>query len=141
MLVQTSSEPKGRSRARIGAHCGSDYESGRKKKPPVGTTFSFSLNEQASVTFSFTQKATGRKVGGKCVAKSRKNAKRKSCKRTVTAGTLSFTGHAGTDNVVFQGRISRSKKLRPGSYTLVITATNTAGQKSGPQTLGFTIVK
>ena len=112
-----------------------------KKRPPVGTTFSFSLNEQASVSFTFTQRVSGRKVGHKCVAKSRKNAKRKSCKRTVTAGTLSFSGHGGTNKVVFKGRISRSKRLKPGSYTLEIEATNTAGQKSEPQKLSFTIVK
>jgi hypothetical protein len=68
------------------------------------------------------------------------------CKRTVTAGTLSFTGHSGMNRVVFQGRISRANKLKPGRYTLVITATNTAGQTSAgqtsaPQKLSFTIVK
>jgi hypothetical protein len=129
------------SRWREGNKLAQISRSKHKKKPPVGTTFSFSLNEQASVRFSFTQKAKGRKVDGKCVTKSQKNTKRKSCKRTVTVGTLSFTGHAGADKVVFQGRISRSKKLRPGRYTLVITATNTADQKSAPQTLGFAIVK
>jgi streptogramin lyase len=113
----------------------------RKKKPPVGTTFSFALNEQASVSFSFTQRVTGRKVGHKCVTKSRKNAKRKPCKRTVTVGRLSFTGHIGTNKVVFQGRISRSKKLKPGRYTLVITAANAAAQHSSPKSLAFTIVK
>lgn len=109
-----------------------------KRKPPVGTTFSFSLNERASVTFSFAQQAIGRKVGGKCMAKSHKNAKRKSCKRTVTAGTLFFTGHTGTNRVVFQGRISRSKKLKPGRYTAVVTAA-ASGERSGPKKLPFRI--
>ena len=113
----------------------------RKKKPPVGTTFSFLLNEQATVTFSFTQRVSGRKVRGKCVAKTRSNHQRKGCKRTLTPGTLSFTGRSGTNKVVFQGRISRHKKLRPGRYTLVITAINATGQKSAPQRLIFTIVK
>jgi len=112
----------------------------RKKKPPVGSTFSFTLNEQASVSFSFTQRVAGRKVGHTCVTKTRKNAKRKPCKRTVTVGRLSFTGHIGTNKVVFQGRVSRSKKLKPGRYTLVITATNSAAQHSSPESLSFTIV-
>jgi hypothetical protein len=112
-----------------------------KKRAPIGTTFSLSLNEQAPVAFAFTQETTGRRIGRKCVAKTRKNATRKACKRTVTAGTLSFTGHSGTNRVVFQGRISRSNKLKPGRYTLVITATNAAGQTSAPQKLSFTIVK
>jgi hypothetical protein len=40
----------------------------------------------------------------------------------------------------FQRRISASKRLKPGRYTLVITAMNAAGQRSKPQTLSFTIV-
>ena len=125
------------SRWREGNKLAQISRSKHKKKPPLGTTFSFSLNEQTTVSFGFTQEATGRKVGGRCVDKSHKNVMRKSCKRTVTAGTFSFTGHAGTNKVVFQGRVSASKKLRPGRYTLVMTATNAAGQKSAPQMLGL----
>jgi hypothetical protein len=113
----------------------------KAKKPPVGTTFSFSLNEQASVTLSFTQTVAGRKVGHKCVAKTHHNAKGKVCKRTVTVGTLTFSGHSGTNEIVFQGRISLAKKLDTGHYTLVITATNSAREKSKPQKLNFMIVK
>ena len=72
------------------------------------------------MTFSFTQR-----VG----------------RRTATAGTLTFTGHSGTNKVAFQGRISPAKKLKPGRYTLVITATNSAGVRSAPKSLSFTIVK
>ena len=50
------------------------------------------------MTFSFAQR-----VGG----------------RTATAGTLTFTGHSGTNKVAFQGRISPKEKLKPGRYTLV----------------------
>jgi hypothetical protein len=59
----------------------------------------------------------------------------------VVKGTLSFTGHSGKNRVSFQGRISHSKKLLPGTYTLVITATNAAGQNSAPSRLSFTILK
>ncbi len=112
-----------------------------KHKPPVGTTVKFTLNEPATVSFSFTQRVSGRKAGRKCVAETHKNHRRKACQRTVTAGTLTFAGQSGTNKVAFQGPISRHKKLRPGRYTLVITATNTAGQKSAPRKLSFTIVK
>jgi hypothetical protein len=50
-------------------------------------------------------------------------------------------GHSGSNKVVFQGRISRSQRLKPGVYTLVITATNPAGQRSAPASLRFTIVR
>jgi hypothetical protein len=106
-----------------------------KKKPPVGTTFSFSLNEQAAISFSFTQT-----VRRKCVAHTKKNRRRPACRHSVTAGTLSFTGHSGTNKVNFQGRISGSKKLKPGRYTLVIIASNSIGY-SKPLSLTFTIVK
>ena len=110
-----------------------------KKEPPVGTTFSFSLNEPSSVTFAFTQRASGHKVGHRCLDVGSNHGKRKTCKRTVTAGVLAFTGHAGTNKVAFGGRISKSKKLKSGRYTLVITATNSAGHSS-PVKLSFTIV-
>jgi hypothetical protein len=111
----------------------------KSKKPPLGTTFSFTLNEQASVGLAFTKTTGGREVGGKCVVPSAKNRHRRSCKRTVVAGTLSFTGRSGTNKIVFQGRISHSLKLAPGHYRLLITATNAAGVASAPASLSFTI--
>jgi hypothetical protein len=114
-------------------------ETRHRKRPPLGTTFSFSLNEQATVTLSFTQRINGRKVKGKCVRQTKKLLRRPACKRSVTQGTLSFTGHAGTNDVAFQGRITRSKKLKPGSYTLVITAANGGGQTTASQKPRFSI--
>ena len=108
---------------------------------PVGTTFSFTLNEQASVSFAFTQLVSGRKISGKCVAQTNRNRRKRVCKRTVTRGTLSFHGHSGVNKVSFQGLISRSKRLPLGSYTLVMTASSAAGQRSTPRQLRFTIVK
>jgi hypothetical protein len=111
------------------------------KRPPVGTTFSFTLNERATVRFAFTQLVGGRKLGGRCVAQTKANRRKAACRRPVTRGALSFTGHAGTNKVAFQGRISRSKKLPPGTYTLSIVATNAAAQRSNPAQLTFTIVR
>jgi hypothetical protein len=110
-------------------------------KTPTGTTFSFQLNEQATVTFGFAQSVSGRKAGGKCVTQTKKNRRKPPCTRTVTAGTLTFTGHSGTNEMAFQGRISPVSRLKPGRYTLVITATNSAGAPSAPASLSFTIVK
>jgi hypothetical protein len=83
----------------------------------------------------------GREGAHGCLARTHASAQRKSCSYAVTRGTLTFTGHDGTNSVLFAGRLSHTEKLKPGRYTLVITATNTAGQKSAPQTLSFTIVK
>jgi hypothetical protein len=109
-----------------------------KKKLPLGTTFSFGLNESASVTFRFTKPARGRKVGKSCVAQTRKNRNKRRCTRTVIAGTLTFSAHAGTNKVRFQGLISKHKRLRPGSYTLLVTAA-ASGKRSTTRTLHFTI--
>ena len=112
----------------------------QKGGPPVGTTFSFLLNEPATASFSFTQQLTGRSVRSRCVAETSKNRHGRSCKRKVTAGALSLTAHAGTNKIAFEGRISRSKRLKPGPYTLTVSATNSAGVSNTKQ-LTFTIVK
>ena len=93
------------------------------------------------MSFTFTRKTAGRKVKGKCAAPTSQNRHKGACKRTIPQGTLSFPGHSGKNGVTFQGRISASKKLPPGRYTLVITARNSAGQRSKPKQLSFTIVK
>ena len=109
------------------------------RKPPIGTRYSFTLNEQATVVFVFARQLPGRKVNGKCVVPNRKNAKRHRCKRSVRAGKLSFTAHGAANKIFFQGRISRKHRLAPGSYTLTIIASNSSGSTS--RSLSFTIVK
>jgi hypothetical protein len=111
-----------------------------KKKLPLGTTFSFKLDQAAQVTFTFTKPAPGRKVGKRCVAQTPKNKRKRRCKRTVSAGVLTFAAHTGTNKVRFQGAISKRKKLKPGSYKLLVTAT-TAGKRSRTGTLSFTIAR
>jgi len=110
------------------------------KKAPVGTKFSFSLNVPAVINFTFTQRVSGRKVTGKCVAQTKRKRRRRTCQPTVRAAHLSFIGHSGKNQVAFQGRISRSNTLKPGHYTLLITAENSAGHSS-PHQLTFTIVR
>jgi hypothetical protein len=112
----------------------------RKHGLPVGTTFSFTLNEQADVSLAFSQPGPGRSVNGKCVAATRQNRHKRACTRHVPVGGLAFTGHPGLNMVAFQGRVTPFKKLTLGSYTLTITATR-GGQSSSPQTLNFTIAK
>ncbi len=86
---------------------------GKAKTPPVGTAFSFTLNEAAKVTFKFMQ---GHK----------------------TRGTLSYNAKSGKRKLSFDGRPSRSKKLKPGKYTVVITAKGD-GLTSKAAKLSFTI--
>jgi hypothetical protein len=96
----------------------------KHKKPPVGTTLKFTLNTTATLKLVF-----GHKV-------KRPHHKTK----TKTDGTIKLTGHPGTDKITFQGRINKHHKLKPGTYTITITANNSTG-KSKTRTIKFTILK
>lgn len=111
----------------------------RKRRPPVGTTFGFTLSEPARVTLSFIQKHSGRRVGHRCTVPTKHNKHRPRCSRTTVAGTLSLTAQAGANTVRFAGRLSRTRRLKPGAYTLIITATNSYGE-TATATLRFLIV-
>jgi hypothetical protein len=112
----------------------------RARRSPQGTAFSFSLSEAASVRLTFTRATGGRRVKGRCLRPSARNRHRPTCKRTVTAGTLTLSAHAGRDKVLFQGRLTHGK-LPLGAYTVTATATNAAGQRSSALSLRFTIVR
>jgi CSLREA domain-containing protein len=118
----------------------SERKQRHRKKPPVGTTFSFTLDQGARVTFAFTQPAAGRRVHGKCVPQTKRNKHKPRCHRTLTRATLRMGGKAGKNSLKFNGRAG-SHTLKPGKYTVVITAVNSSGQASSPKTLTFTIVR
>jgi hypothetical protein len=105
----------------------------RRKGPPIGTTFAYTLNEQASVRFAFTH------LPGKC-ASHHDGHHRRDCPRPVAVDSLSLTGHAGTDRLYFRGQLSSRKSLASGNYSLTITAANHAGH-SATKPLVFTIVR
>ena len=107
---------------------------------PVGDTFAFSLNEPARVTLYFDRTVQGRKLFGKCVAATSQSRRKPACKRTLTAGAIRFSAHAGLNRVVFQGQLSKSRTLALGRYTLRIVAA-AGGKSSKARTLSFTIVK
>ena len=112
----------------------------RSRRPPVGTRFTFKLNTSATVTLAFARTRSGRRVRGRCVGQTRSNRHKPSCKRLVTFAALSVAAHAGLDRIAFQGRLSRSKRLPIGRYTVLITAQNSAG-RSQTRKLSFSIVR
>ena len=112
----------------------------QRRPPPVGTAFSFTLNTDASVTLTFTHSVGGRLVRHRCVASSRRNHLKRTCRRSVQAGTLTFTaGRAGSNRITFQGRLSRHRRLAPRTYTLKLTAKNASGEATS-HGITFTIV-
>src|SRR5262249_25640127 len=64
---------------RTSAKLGKPARSG--KRPPVGTTFSFNLDQPARVRFAFAQRLPGRKQGTRCVAPRAANRRRPGCER------------------------------------------------------------
>jgi hypothetical protein len=108
-------------------------------KPPIGTTFQYTLNEAATVQFAFAKVLPARKASSKCVVQTRRIRRHTGCARSVPSGSLSFSAGAGPHTLLFQGRMTGTKTLKPGSYVLTITATDASGQQA-TGTLSFTIV-
>ena len=61
-----------------------------------GTTFVYSITEAARVVFTIHQKLPGRRVGGRCVKPTRRNAARRKCTRFVKRGAFAQQGTIGT---------------------------------------------
>lgn len=108
---------------------------------PIGTTFSFTLNAPAQVSFAFAMRTPGRIVKGVCVTVAATLETAPRCNRTTTQGSLSFVAKPGRNEHRFTGALPRTKPLRPGSYTLTMTATNTIGDTKKPAGLHFTILQ
>jgi hypothetical protein len=111
------------------------------RKKPIGTKVTSRLTEPSSVKFTVDRKARGRKVGRRCKAKTKANAKKKSCARWVKVkGSFTMPEKAGRNSFKFRGRIG-GKKLKPGHYRLNGTATDLAKNTSAPKRRSFKIVR
>jgi hypothetical protein len=116
------------------------HQQAKISRAPVGTTFSFNLSKPATVKLAFTQKASGRKVRGSCKPPNPSNASKRKCTRTILAGSLSLPGHAGLNKLRFQGLLPNGKSLKLGSYNVSLSARDSGGLQSVPQSLSFSIV-
>jgi hypothetical protein len=110
----------------------------RHGRRPHRIVFSYSLNEQASVRLTFLRKVLGREVAGSCIARARRSRRPRTCLRLLPVGTLMTTGHAGGDELAFDGRIPGVRMLQPGHYEVTISASSTAGT-SAPVPLQFDV--
>jgi DNA-binding beta-propeller fold protein YncE len=106
---------------------------------PKGTTFSFLLDQPATVRITIQTKSRGRRVARTCRPSTPKLRHKPGCTRTISVATLTRTGHAGLNKVAFSGRVA-GKALKVGRYQAIFTAINSVGASS-PGTLGFRIVK
>jgi hypothetical protein len=106
----------------------------------VGMTISFRLSEPGRTTLAFSQARAGRRLNGRCVAPTRRNRHRRACTRKVRIGSLSIDAHTGLNRVLFRGKLSNHKTLRPGRYTLTITTVDRTGMRSAPRTASFKVL-
>jgi hypothetical protein len=96
-----------------------------RKRPPIGTTVSYTLSTEATVAFKAQRARKGRRRGGKC-KKPAKRARGKRCTRYVTVrGGFNVGGIAGLNKFRFTGRFA-NHRLRRGKYRLVATPSNAA---------------
>ncbi len=100
------------------------------------TTISFRLSEAAKVALSFERKLDGRRVRGRCV-KPAKGARPNCTRYSKLKTVLTVQGKAGTNSLVFRGRLSRSKVLAVGRYRMTLVATDATGKKSTARQVGF----
>ena len=97
----------------------------------VGTTISFKLSEPGTVKLSFQRATRGRRSGRRCVKTTPRNGTKRSCTRFVSVGSITgLRAKAGLNRVRFQGRLSRSRRLTLGSYRVVVSAVDAAGNNS-----------
>lgn len=95
-----------------------------------GGTVLYSLSEAGTVTFRLLKKIPARRVRGKCVRRTRKNRKRKACRKFRQVRNFVRAAGAGANEV----RLPNRRKLRPGFYRLTMTVTDVAGNQSSKTT-------
>jgi GDSL-like Lipase/Acylhydrolase family len=105
----------------------------------AGTKVSYRLSEAGATRFRVKRAATGRRVGGDCVAPTRRNSDARRCTRYVLMlGAFIHRGHAGANSFRFTGRLAR-RSLRPDGYRLVARTTDALGNLSAPARAPFRI--
>jgi hypothetical protein len=102
-----------------------------------GSKISYTLSEAASVKFALAKASTGRKVNGKCVRKTRRNARKPHCTRFSTLGAGWDGPGAVGINTVSIPKI-HGRKLGAGRYKITMTVKDAAGN-TATTTKTFTI--
>jgi hypothetical protein len=106
-----------------------------KKK---ATQLRIDTDEMGKLDVVFDRLDEGRKKDKKC-SKSAKKGKRCTLVKRIK-GSLSQALPAGASAIDFDGKVG-SAKLKPGSYRLTLTVTDSSGNKSAARTLTFAIVR
>jgi hypothetical protein len=102
-------------------------------------TVSFELDRPAVAVLTAERSRAGRRVGGHCVAPTRRNRRRAACTRWVRVpGSIVRRAQSGANRLTFTGRLA-GRRLAPGAYRLVLRAETSSG--SSRETVRFRIVR
>jgi hypothetical protein len=108
------------------------------RRVPIGTMVSYRLTREATTKFTIERLRAGRRVGGKCRKRTRKNRGRKKCHLRIK-GSFAHKGKEGVNSFRFTGRLRR-RKLQPGRYNLVATVKR-PGKPAKPKRARFRILR
>lgn len=100
-----------------------------------GTVLKLTLSEPATVVVRIEQVRRGRRAGKACSLRARRG---KRCTVTRLQRTITTRRSSGPARITVPTR-SAAKVLAVGSYRLVITATDAAGNRSAKRTVSFTV--
>jgi hypothetical protein len=110
-------------------------------RAPRGTTFRFTLSENATTRITITKQIKGHRKTRHSACRAARRHQKRNCTRAIAIVTLIRAHTAkGANAVAFSGRFGR-KHLTPGSYTATLTATDAAGNRSKPRSVSFTVVR
>lgn len=113
----------------------------RTTKAPKTPRLRFTLDRDARVTLSAERARGGRSVGGRCVAPTRSNRRRKACTRYVrVTGSKVISAKRGLNHVRFEGRFSNRRVLSPGRYRIIAVARAGANATSKASRARFTLL-
>ena len=106
----------------------------------VGTTITYKLDEAARVRFTVQKRRALSRVCKRRLAKQSRHRTGVRCRRWISLkGSFAKASAAGVSSLRFTGRL-RGRRLRPGSYRLVVRATDRAGNVTKPRRPAFHIV-
>lgn len=108
-------------------------------KVKLGTTFRYTVSEDATVRFKIERKTLGRLVGGKCRPRTSANAARKKCPLFKKLGSREQAGKAGANQLPWNGKL-HGRPLPPGPYRATAVATDAAGGRSLPKRATFRVL-
>jgi hypothetical protein len=104
------------------------------------TAITTTTSEAGPLSVGVQKRSAGHRDHGRCVAHARRKAA--PCTRWVAQGPglTRRVAAPGRVTVAFDGRIG-GRRLSPGRYRFVVTATDAAGNRSRVRTVAFTVLR